>query len=37
VSLKYGYTADQRVVNIVLRRWFHATTAELRGGGKVFY
>jgi hypothetical protein len=33
VSLKYGYTADQRVVNIVLRRWFHATTAELQGGG----
>jgi iron complex outermembrane receptor protein len=33
VSLKYGYTADQRVVNIVLRRWFHATTAELPGGG----
>lgn len=33
VSLKYGYTADQRVVNIVLRRRFHATTAELVGGG----
>lgn len=33
VSLKYGYTADQRVVNIVLRRFFHATTAELQGGG----
>jgi len=33
VSLKYGYTADQRVVNIVLRRRFHATTAELQGGG----
>jgi iron complex outermembrane receptor protein len=33
VSLKYGYTADQRVVNIVLRRWFRATTAELQGGG----
>ena len=33
VSLKYGYTADQRVVNIVLRRYFHATTAELQGGG----
>jgi len=33
VSLKYGYTADQRVVNFVLRRRFHATTAELQGGG----
>jgi hypothetical protein len=28
VSLKYGYTADQRVVNIVLRRRFHATAYE---------
>ncbi|MBV8684749.1 MAG: TonB-dependent receptor [Caulobacteraceae bacterium] len=33
VSLKYGYTADQRVVNIVLRRRFHATTLEGEGGG----
>jgi hypothetical protein len=33
VSLKYGYTADQRVVNIVLRRRFHATTLEAVGGG----
>jgi hypothetical protein len=33
VSLKYGYTADQRVVNIVLRRRFYATTGELVGGG----
>jgi hypothetical protein len=33
VSLKYGYTADQRVVNIVLRRRFHATTVEAIGGG----
>jgi hypothetical protein len=33
VSLKYGYTADQRVVNIVLRRRFSATTGELLGGG----
>lgn len=33
VSLKYGYTADQRVVNIVLRRRFHAWTGELKGGG----
>ncbi len=28
VALKYGYTADQRVVNIVLRRFFSAVTAE---------
>ncbi len=33
VSLKYGYTADQRVVNIVLRRRFRATTGEVKGGG----
>ena len=33
VSLKYGYTADQTVVNIVLRRRFHAITAEGQGGG----
>ena len=33
VSLKYGYSANQRVVNIVTRRRFHATTAELAGGG----
>ncbi len=33
VSLKYGYTADQRVVNIVLRRRFRAITGELGGGG----
>ena len=33
VSLKYGYTADQRVVNIVLRRRFRAITGELAGGG----
>ena len=32
VSLKYGYSADQRVVNIVLRRRFHAVTAEAQGG-----
>ncbi|HVF37898.1 MAG TPA: TonB-dependent receptor plug domain-containing protein [Sphingomicrobium sp.] len=30
VALKYGYPADQRVVNIVLRRRFHSTSAELR-------
>jgi uncharacterized membrane protein YgcG len=32
VALKYGYTADQRVVNIVLRRFFRAVTAEGAGG-----
>jgi hypothetical protein len=31
VSLKYGYAADQRVVNIVLRRRFNSTSAESRG------
>lgn len=29
VALKYGYAANQKVVNIVLRRRFRATTAEL--------
>ena len=29
VALKYGYSADQRVVNIVLRRRFNSTSAEL--------
>ncbi|MFS0773507.1 TonB-dependent receptor [Sphingomonas sp. 1P08PE] len=29
VALKYGYRADSRVVNIVLRRRFRAVTAEL--------
>ena len=33
VSLKYGFTADQRVVNIVLRRRFHAVSTEVAGGG----
>ncbi len=33
VSLKYGYTANQKVVNIVLRRRFRAITGELTGGG----
>jgi len=28
VALKYGYPADQRVVNIVLRKRFHALIAE---------
>lgn len=31
VALKYGYSADQRVVNIVLRRRFNSTTAEIGG------
>lgn len=31
VALKYGYAADQRVVNIVLRRRFNSTSAEVRG------
>ena len=30
VALKYGYRADQRVVNIVLRQRFHSTVAEAR-------
>ena len=29
VALKYGYAADQRVVNFVLRRRFRSTTLEL--------
>lgn len=32
VALKYGYRADQKVVNFVLRRRFDAYTAELEGG-----
>lgn len=32
VALKYGYSADQRVVNIVLRRRFRAITGEIEGG-----
>ena len=31
VALKYGYAADQRVVNIVLRRRFNSTSAEVGG------
>lgn len=31
VALKYGYSADQRVVNIVLRRRFNSTNLETRG------
>ncbi|MEA1072310.1 TonB-dependent receptor plug domain-containing protein [Sphingomonas sp. LY160] len=30
VALKYGYAADQRVVNIVLRRRFNSTSVEAR-------
>ena len=32
-ALKYGYSADQRVVNIVLRPFFRAKTGEATGGG----
>jgi hypothetical protein len=32
VSLKYGYSADQRVMNIVLRRRFRAVTGEAEAG-----
>lgn len=31
VALKYGYRADQRVVNVVLRQRFRSTTATLGG------
>jgi hypothetical protein len=31
VALKYGYSADQRVVNVVLRRRFRAVTGQLDG------
>lgn len=31
VALKYGYRADQKVVNIVLRQRFRAITTELEG------
>ncbi|MDQ3482656.1 MAG: TonB-dependent receptor plug domain-containing protein [Pseudomonadota bacterium] len=31
VALKYGYRADQRVVNIVLRPRFRSTVAEIEG------
>ena len=33
VALKYGYRADQRVVNIVLRPRFRSTVARVEGGG----
>ena len=32
VALKYGYAADQRVVNIVLRRRFRSTTTRVEAG-----
>jgi iron complex outermembrane receptor protein len=32
VALRYGYNADQKVVNIVLRRYFRATTVEASAG-----
>ncbi|MES2755522.1 MAG: TonB-dependent receptor [Pseudomonadota bacterium] len=32
VSLSYGYAANQKVVNIVLRRRFRAITGEVAGG-----
>lgn len=32
VALKYGYTADQKVVNIVLRQRFRSTTAQVGAG-----
>ncbi len=33
VALKYGYSANQRVINIVLRRFFRAYTGEGQVGG----
>jgi hypothetical protein len=33
VALKYGYRADQKVVNIVLRERFRSTTARVEAGG----
>lgn len=32
VALKFGYSADQRVVNFVLRERFRALTTQLQGG-----
>ncbi len=32
VALKYGYRADQKVVNIVLRQRFRSTTVQAAGG-----
>jgi hypothetical protein len=33
VALKYGYSADQKVVNIVLRQRFRSTVAQVGAGG----
>src|SRR6476620_2569834 len=33
VALKYGYRADQKVVNIILRQRFRSTTAQVGAGG----
>ena len=33
VALKYGYRADQKVVNIVLRQRFRSTVAQVGAGG----
>jgi hypothetical protein len=33
VALKYGYSANQKVVNIVLRQRFRSTVAQLGAGG----
>jgi len=33
VALKYGYRADQKVVNVVLRQRFRSTTAQIGAGG----
>lgn len=33
VGLKYGFSADSRVVNFVLRQRFRGTTLEAKGGG----
>ena len=32
VALKYGYSADQKVVNIILRQRFRSTTAQVAAG-----
>jgi iron complex outermembrane receptor protein len=32
VAIKYGYTAEQKVVNIILRRRFYSRVANLLGG-----
>src|SRR4051794_24524809 len=32
VALRYGYNSDQKVVNIVLRRFFRSTSAEASAG-----